>query len=463
MLFSSSIFLFLFLPIVLALYYFPPFKNRTYRNVLLFLASLGFYAWGEPVFVLIMLVSIVITWLLGKLIEKANAKKTRKTWVVIGSCYHIFMLFVFKYLTFLTGEIQSLFHQSSFVLRIALPLGISFFTFQLMSYLFDVYYEKVPAQKNVLYVGLYVSFFPQLIAGPIVRYVDIEQEIINRQENWGDFKSGVSRFIYGLAKKVLLADYLGYLSDLVFQGHAKSAVLTMWIGAIAYTLQIYFDFSGYSDMAIGLGRMFGFHFSENFNYPYISKTITEFWRRWHISLSSWFRDYVYIPLGGNRKGNKRQYLNLFVVWALTGIWHGANWTFLMWGLIYYVALVIEKALPVVKKNSVVSRIYTLLIVVLAWVIFNSVSVGAGVTFIGKMFGIGATGLFDANSISLLRNGGIVLLLGIILSMPVFKWLESKIKHNWQRTIMDLYGIILFALSIFRIVGSTYSPFIYFNF
>ena len=313
MVFSSTVFLFLFLPLTLCIYYNPWLKGRQFRNVFLLLSSLLFYAWGEPVFVCLMVLSIVVAYWVGRHLRGAR----RKSWLAAGVTFHVGLLFVFKYLTFVLGQLGLLVgNLESFA--IALPIGISFFTFQLLSYLFDVYYGKAEAQGNVLNLGLYIALFPQLIAGPIVRYEAIAIEIMNRRENLTDFSEGMLRFIYGLAKKVLIANYMGQLADTIFAMNGGVSVGTAWLGAVAYTLQIYFDFSGYSDMAIGLGRMFGFHFAENFNYPYIAKSATEFWRRWHISLGSWFRDYVYIPLGGNRCSKLRWVLNLFAVW------HGAN-------------------------------------------------------------------------------------------------------------------------------------------
>lgn len=318
MVFSSTVFLFLFLPLILIIYYNPIVKNRKFRNIFLLLVSLGFYAWGEPVFVFVMMLSIIINWFLALKIDK-NEKKKR--YVILAILYNVGLLFVFKYLSFFANNMGLLFKVDKITLNIALPIGISFFTFQMLSYVLDVYFNKAKVQKNLLYVGLYVSLFPQLIAGPIVRYETIANEIETRQENTKDFCDGIYRFVYGLGKKVLISNYVGLVVDNIFvsMNITPISTATAWLGAIAYTLQIYFDFSGYSDMAIGLGKMFGFHFNENFNYPYMAKSITDFWRRWHISLSTWFRDYVYIPLGGNRVSNKRHIFNLFIVWLLTGM------------------------------------------------------------------------------------------------------------------------------------------------
>jgi alginate O-acetyltransferase complex protein AlgI len=349
-------------------------------------------------------------------------------------------------------------------IRISLPIGISFFTFQLMSYLFDVYYEKAEVQKNPLYVGLYVSFFPQLIAGPIVRYEKIATEITERQESYDDVVLGMKRFIYGLAKKVLISNYVAQIADNVFDYLAGSTTVAMvWLGAICYTLQIYFDFSGYSDMAIGLGRMFGFHFDENFNYPYISKSVTEFWRRWHISLSSWFRDYVYIPLGGNRVSKFRWILNLFVVWLLTGIWHGANWTFVVWGLLYFAILLVEKLTGFTKKLGWLSHIYTMLIVIVAWVIFRADDMGAAFVYIGNMFGVGATGWWGAAVTDYLRATAVVLIASCIGMTPLVKKLFAKLQNTKFAFVESIWIAVIFVLSLLQVVSSTYNPFIYFNF
>ena len=345
MVFTSSVFLFLFFPALILLYYFPLLREIKIKNAILLISSLIFYAWGEPIYVFLMLFSIAVTYFLGLGLDKYSRKKCI---LISGISYHIIVLFIFKYLAFIVKEADLLFQKKE-QLSIAVPIGISFFTFQLLSYLFDVYYKKVAAQRNIFYLALYVAFFPQLIAGPIVRYNQIEEQIMHRELKIENFSMGMERFIYGMGKKVLIANYVAYISDRCFGIYRGESVMLAWLGAIAYTLQIYFDFSGYSDMAIGLGKMFGFQFSENFNYPYLSKSITEFWRRWHISLSSWFRDYVYIPLGGNRVCKAKWYRNLFIVWLLTGIWHGANWTFLMWGLCYFLLLIIEKSIRVKDK------------------------------------------------------------------------------------------------------------------
>lgn len=457
MVFSSTVFLFLFLPLTLCIYYNPWLTGRRFRNVFLLLVSLLFYAWGEPVFVFLMVLSIMVAFFVGRHLHG----KRRKYWLGAGVIFHVGLLFVFKYLTFVLGQF-GLLTGSWEGFAIALPIGISFFTFQLLSYLFDVCYGKAQAQDNVLNLGLYVALFPQLIAGPIVRYDAIAAEITARKENLTDFAEGMLRFIYGLAKKVLIANYMGQLADTVFAMDGSLSVGTAWLGAVAYTLQIYFDFSGYSDMAIGLGRMFGFHFAENFNYPYIAKSATEFWRRWHISLGSWFRDYVYIPLGGNRCSKLRWVLNFLAVWALTGIWHGANYTFLAWGLFYFVLLMIEKFTRLPEKIGAFAHIYAMVAVMVGWVMFRSENLGAGLNYIGMMFGAGSLGLTDDYFWLYLGQTYSVLIAGIILSLPVLPWL----KKNGGRLVENVEPVAvlgLFLLTLVVAVSASYNPFIYFNF
>lgn len=474
MVFSSTIFLLLFLPVVLVVYYNPLFKSRAYRNVILFFASIVFYAWGEPIFVFVLLLSIFITWSIGLIMEKGTIAH-KKLILAIGITLHVLLLFSFKYLGFIAQQLGLLIHRDFSSISIALPIGISFFTFQLMSYLFDIYYGKAQSQKNVLYVGLYVSMFPQLIAGPIIRYNEVADAIQHRKESRQDITAGVFRFIFGLAKKVLIANFVAQIADNIFaiSKSVELSVLGAWLGSITYALQIYYDFSGYSDMAIGLGKIFGFHFSENFNYPYVSKSITEFWRRWHISLSTWFRDYVYIPLGGSQVSKARWIRNLLIVWLLTGIWHGANWTFMLWGLFYFVMLLFEKLTDFTKKIGWFSHIYTMCIVLIAWVLFRSNNVGDAIKYVGYMFGIGSKGFTDASVTSYIINGKWILLFGFLLSMPVVPWLKKKISplqsslKNMNGLIFDviesLTVLILFVLSLLVTISSSYNPFIYFNF
>ena len=467
MVFSSTIFLFLFFPAVLLIYYNPWFRARRFRNGVLLGASLLFYAWGEPVFVFVLVLSIIITWRLGFALITSN-KTHKKAILYLGISFHVILLFCFKYLSFLSGQIALLFHQDTTGIQIALPIGISFFTFQLMSYLFDIYYGRVSPQENLLDLGLYISFFPQLIAGPIVRYNQIVQELAIREEKIDEVAEGMRRFVYGLAKKVLIANYLAQIADNTFDYMSQMSVMTAWLGSICYTLQIYYDFSGYSDMAIGIGRMFGFHFSENFNYPYISQSVTEFWRRWHISLSTWFRDYVYIPLGGNRVSKPRWIRNLFIVWLLTGIWHGANWTFLCWGLIYFFMLLFEKKGGLSKQHKtgwkrIVSVLYTMLVVNFAWVFFRSGSIREALSFIGVMFGAGAKGFADPSFTDTIRAGAMILSVSIVGAAPVFPTIAARLKRGGHMWIESIWMTVIFLLSVLQVVSSTYNPFIYFNF
>ena len=459
MVFSSTTFLFLFLPAVLLVYYNPIIKGRAFRNGLLLLSSLLFYGWGEPVFVFLMIFSIFVTWLCGLHIGHGSGKKV----LVVGTVYHVVILFIFKYLTFCASQLGLLLNKDFSFIRITLPIGISFFTFQLMSYLFDVYYGKANRQKNPFYVGLYVSLFPQLIAGPIVRYEEVEQEIIERKESFDDVCAGMMRFSCGLGKKILLSNYMAQIADNCFDYLSQMSVAMAWLGAIAYALQIYFDFSGYSDMAIGLGRMFGFHFSENFNYPYIAGSVTDFWRRWHMSLSTWFRDYVYIPLGGNRVSKRRRALNLFTVWLLTGIWHGANWTFILWGLVYYGFLMLEKQTKLLDKLGKLSHVYTRMVVLLLWVVFRATSLGSAFAYLGNLFGIGAAGLVDRQFFVYLRSTGLVLLLALIGCGPWVKNLFGKLQDKGLGWIEPVWVTVVFLASVLQAVSSTYNPFIYFNF
>lgn len=465
MVFSSTVFLFLFFPIVLAIYYNPFIKSRKFRNSFLLLASIGFYAWGEPIYVGLVLVSIVVTWILGLLIDQMKQKKMLITFGVI---YHIGILFVFKYLSFLSEELSRITNRQSIIIKIALPIGISFFTFQMLSYLFDVYYGKVKVQRNLLDLALYAALFPQLIAGPIVRYETIENEIRNRKETWEDFQEGLRRFVVGLGKKALLADFLASIVDPIFemQANTGAGLVTVWIGAIAYTLEIYFDFSGYSDMAIGLGRCFGFHFKENFNYPYVASSINEFWKRWHISLTDWFRDYVYIPAGGNRVTKFKHFRNTIIIWALTGIWHGANWTFLVWGLVFCIFQLWEKyVFKISDISKLIGHFITMVIVIINFVIFRSDSMLNAFRYIKDMFG--GHGLWDVSAERFLVNSLGTLIIAGVLCMPVVPKMKSLCMEKGQGLVYELVSnvilvVIIVLAAMFSISGG-YSPFIYFNF
>lgn len=485
MLFSSTIFLFVYLPIVLLVNCALRF-NRSAQNVFLCFASLFFYAFGEPVFVLVMMASIGLNWFFGLLVQKHRSHKHVKWIIALDVLINLSIIFVYKYLGFVLRNVNMIFNAHLKVPEIALPIGISFFTFQAISYVIDVYRGRGEAQRNLLNVGLYISFFPQLIAGPIVRYETIADQIRNRKENLQDFSDGVVRFIVGLGKKVLIANNMALIADHAFgfgngtvQWFGADIPLTAgmaWMGALAYTFQIYFDFSGYSDMAIGLGKMFGFHFDENFNYPYISRSITEFWRRWHISLSSWFRDYVYIPLGGNRvKTEARHIFNLFVVWLLTGIWHGANWTFILWGLTYFLLLTVEKGLGLHKDFksywiNAIKYIVTMFFVVLEWVLFRADSLADALHYIGCMFGSNGWGLSNPG-IFYLTQYKFFWCAAILGSLPLVPILRKKIqegklpvKASYAVDMVSggaLIGILLVSVS-YIVIGS-YNPFIYFNF
>jgi D-alanyl-lipoteichoic acid acyltransferase DltB (MBOAT superfamily) len=477
MVFSSTVFLFLFLPAAWMLYFNPLCKSRRSRNSILLVMSLLFYAWGEPVFVFVMMLSILVNWFLAIRIDDLSEDKKKKRYVLVAVIWNLGLLFVFKYLTFVIKNIGLLIGGGGISVDIALPIGISFFTFQILSYVLDVYYGNATVQKNVLDVALYVSMFPQLIAGPIVRYSVVADEIKNRRESLDNFVAGFERFIIGLAKKALLANYIAIMVDNIFLMDTRS-VATAWLGAVGYTLQIYFDFSGYSDMAIGLGRTFGFHFNENFNYPYISKTVAEFWRRWHISLSSWLRDYVYIPLGGNRKGTAKKCRNLLITFTLSGVWHGANWTFIFWGFYYGVLLSIGTLVknPIERINGrlhiekggwfdIVRLIRTFAIVCIGYVFFRSDNMHYAWQYLKGMFGVGAVGIADDVFAQYVSNAKFVLICGLVGSTPVIKWIHGRI-----RLPEYVYGIIetvcmavLAVVSVFVCIKSTYNPFIYFNF
>lgn len=458
MVFSSSIFLFVFLPVVFLLYFVSADK---YRNVILLLASLFFYSWGEPKNILVMLASILINYCMGFLVEKNKTR--RKLFLVLSVIYNLGVLFIFKYLNFTVDTINTVFGGNIKIRQILLPIGISFYTFQIMSYVIDVYRGNAKVQKNIINLALYVSLFPQLIAGPIVRYVDIEKQLNERKTTWEYAYAGIMRFSIGFSKKVLIADQLAKLADTVFGGQYPSAFLN-WAGIIAYALQIFFDFSGYSDMAIGLGKIFGFDFNENFNYPYISKSIQEFWRRWHISLSTWFRDYLYIPLGGSRAGNVRTYINLLIVFFMTGLWHGASFNFIVWGLFYAVFLIIERlglAEQLKKIPAVFSHIYALLVILIGWVFFRADNLTAAVEYIKGMFTLSGSDWTNFRFI-MTSEYWCLLAAGIIFSIPHTKIVE-KLKTSTGEIIYQTGVMMVFLLAVCYMVGSGYSPFLYFRF
>lgn len=471
MIFSSSVFLFGFLPLLFGLYF---LASKRYRNYVLLVFSLIFYGWGGPSYLILMIILVISDYVFAYLIHLSKKTWQRKLFLAIAVISNIGTLGYYKYTDFLIENINNIFGKSIAMQNIILPIGISFFTFQAMSYVIDVYREETKVQKNPFYVLLYVSLFPQLVAGPIVRYTTVENEIVDRSTSVEDFAVGVERFILGFAKKVIVSNNVGALADTIFGMKTIDAPLA-WLGALAYTLQIYFDFSAYSDMAIGLGRIFGFHFDENFNFPYISRSVSEFWKRWHISLSTWFRDYIYIPLGGNRKGMARQILNMFIVWACTGIWHGAEWNFILWGLYYFILLMIEKLFLLKfldKIPKVFAHIYTLLAVIFGWVLFrcDSGELSQCITYIKRMLRFKFTDIGVEQSIMYLNKYGLYIIIGIIFSFPIYRFAKAKIAEKCTGTTRILlagvgYAMLLglFFVSVLYLINSTYNPFIYFRF
>ncbi|MEW8966937.1 MBOAT family protein [Exiguobacterium alkaliphilum] len=476
MLFSSTIFLFWFLPIVLILYYVSP---RFLKNTVLLVASLLFYAWGEPIYTAVMLASIVMNYAFGLLVDNNRDNKKKAKWLVAGMVAgNVLLLSVFKYTSFIIENVNAITGLELTDPKIPLPIGVSFFTFQAMSYVIDVYRKDGKVQRNPLDLALYISLFPQLIAGPIVRYQTVADEINDRKETMDDFASGIQRFVIGLAKKMLLANNAGYVADQIFSQNAGEMSMGLaWIGIIAYSLQIYFDFSGYSDMAIGLGRMFGFHFLENFNYPYISKSVSEFWRRWHISLGSWFRDYVYIPLGGNRGSAWKLYRNLAIVWILTGVWHGASWTFIAWGAYYGLFIMLEraflgawlKALPAPLAHA-----FTLFVVIIGWVFFRADDFPYALSYLSAMFNLNGAPVWDSEAMFYFVQYGVILVIAMIAATPLPKLFGEKVLRleqdskklwvNYMAGFMRLgFMATIFIFAVSYIVASSFNPFIYFRF
>ncbi len=467
MLFSSIPFLFYFLPLVLVLYCLAP---RKYKNLVLLLCSLFFYFWGEPRYTILMLTTITICYVSGIFVEKHRGRALSKLFLWIGVGSSVFFLAFFKYADFFIDNINALLGVSIPLLKLALPVGISFYTFQSLSYVIDVYRGDVPAQKNYISLATYVVLFPQLIAGPIVRYTDVNEELESRTHSMEKFSAGAFRFTVGLAKKILIADQLGALCD-IFRASESPSVLFYWMYAIGASLQIYFDFSGYSDMAIGLGKIFGFRFLENFNYPYISKSITEFWRRWHMSLGSWFRDYIYIPMGGNRCSTLRWLFNIFVVWMFTGFWHGASWNFVLWGVYFAIFLILEKLWlgKILKKlPSVLSHIYLLFMVLISFVIFGAPSLGGILTDLGGMFGALSIPAVNSDTLYYLRSYAVVFVLAVIGATPVVKKLairfsESEKTKKIAGALEAPVMIVLLLLVTAYLVDGSFSPFLYFRF
>ena len=468
MVFSSMIFLCVFLPIVLIVYVVLP---KQLRNLWLLLASLFFYAFGEPKYILIMLFSTVFDYCNGRAIAFATEKGKHDTWgrviLALSVAGNLAILCFFKYTDFVLETVNRLAGTQFGLLQLALPIGISFYTFQTMSYTIDVYRGETPAQRNIISFGMYVCLFPQLIAGPIVRYKDVQKEVDTRTNSIDDVLHGLQRFLLGLGKKVLLANQIGALWDSikVLTGTDLSVALA-WLGAVAFTFQIYFDFSGYSDMAIGLGEMFGFHFPENFDHPYESKSITEFWRRWHMTLGTWFREYLYIPLGGNRKGMPRQIINLFAVWFLTGLWHGAGWNFILWGLYYFILLVLEKLVlrrVLEKIPNLLRHLYTLFFVVVGWVIFACDDLGLLGTYLKTMFGIGAP---LGNALALYEwdvQAPFLLILTVAATTIPVRLAKQLTRESQRASLLGVYTLMLLVLSMAFLVSGSYNPFLYFRF
>lgn len=467
MVFSTISFIYYFLPCVIIAYLVAPKK---FKNFVLFLSSMVFYFYGEPIYIFLMLGVILVAYISGLLIHKYKDTKLKKIFLIFSIAISLGSLCLFKYSDFVITNINDLFNADIELLRLAMPIGISFYTFQLLSYIIDVYKGKVKVQKNFLKLATYVSLFPQLIAGPIVRYETIENELDNRKHSFENFSYGVTRFVIGLSKKVLIANQLGELCNAFGVADEKSIVF-YWLYGIAFSLQIYFDFSAYSDMAIGLGRIFGFHFLENFNYPYISKSITEFWRRWHISLGSWFRDYVYIPLGGNRKGKLILLRNIFIVWFLTGLWHGANWNFVVWGLFFGVLLVIEKffLMKILEKlPKIIQNLYVLFLIMISFIIFNATNMEQALTNILGLFGVNGECFINKETLYYLKSYLVLLVVSIIGATPLLKTIVQKLKSNVKvrKTINVLEPVVLVMLLLIvtaYLVDNSYNPFLYFRF
>ncbi|MBQ3529970.1 MAG: MBOAT family protein [Oscillospiraceae bacterium] len=461
MLFSSIPFLYYFLPLVILCYFAVP---KSLKNSVLLVFSLGFYAWGEPRYVFLMLATIGLFYGCGLAIGKAQTTTWKRVWLIVSVVVSLGLLAVFKYADFFIGNFNAATGLSVPLLRLALPIGISFYTFQSLSYTIDVYRGNVPVQKNPVSFAAYVTLFPQLIAGPIVRYIDVARELDRRTHSWENAACGLRRFLLGLGKKILVADQFALLIKLFRQSQGQS-VLFYWMYAIAFMLNIYFDFSGYSDMAIGLGRIFGFHFNENFNYPYISKSVTEFWRRWHISLGSWFRDYVYIPMGGNRVKRPRWVLNILTVWLLTGLWHGASWNFVLWGLLFAFLLLVEKWIPALQKlPAVCKHFYVLLLVCISFVLFNAETIAQAGADLQSMFGLAGLPLVTGETLYYLKSFGVLFIAGIVGATPIVKSLACRIGKTPVGSVLEpILLIALLLLCTAYLVDGSFSPFLYFRF
>ncbi len=462
MLFSSISFLYYFLPAVLILYFITP---KPLKNTVLLISSLVFYGWGEPKYVFLMVATVLLGYVFGLLIEKTRGKKASKVFLVLSVLSSLAGLGYFKYADFFISNFNAVTGLSVDLLKIALPIGISFYTFQILSYTVDVYRGDAAAQKNPINLATYIALFPQLIAGPIVRYTDIELQLKTRTHSFDKAADGIRRFILGLSKKIILANTLGQLGEMFLQSTDLS-VLYYWLYAVSFMLQIYFDFSGYSDMAIGLGKLFGFDFMENFNYPFISKSITEFWRRWHISLGSWFRDYVYIPLGGNRVRKCRMLFNIFAVWFLTGFWHGAEWNFIIWGIYFGIMLTLEKFFYIKKleKHKVAGHFYVLFFVTISFMIFAAGNLTQAVSYVGGMFGANNLPLISTEFLFALKNYGFVLVIAAVGATPIPKLLVGKIKKSIAYDVLEIVVLaLLLIITTGYLADGSFNPFLYFRF
>lgn len=465
MLFSSISFLFYYLPIVLILYLAVPQKAKNY---VLLVSSIFFYAWGEPRYIVLMVVTILLGYGSGLIIERLKNQNGKKAVLIVSVCLCLGILGFFKYTDFLVDTFNSVTRMNIPLLRLTLPIGISFYTFQLISYIIDVYRGTTEAQKNPVKLAVYISMFPQLIAGPIVRYIDIKEQLLVRKISWEKFSYGVTRFCMGFGKKILLANTLGELTN-VYKNQDTPTVVFTWMYAIATMLQIYFDFSGYSDMAIGLGSILGFDFPENFKHPFMSKNATEFWRRWHITLGSWFRDYLYFPMGGSRVNRARHFLNLFVVWMATGLWHGANWNFVLWGLFFAAILIIEKygLLKVLAKSDIVGHIYCLLVVMISFIIFDNTIITEGFTRIGYLIGIGDVRFCSGNTLFYLKDYAVVLIIAAIGSTEFPMWLVGKLKAGKAGCVINIlepvFNLALLIIGTAFLINGSFNPFLYFRF
>ena len=466
MVFSSIPFIFFFLPIFLIIYYVVPFKVK---NVILLIFSLIFYAWGEPVYILLMIFSSVLDYVNGRLLEKYEKKRIRNFILLESVIVNLLLLSFFKYSDFLIESINSIFNTSIPLLNLPLPIGISFFTFQTMSYTIDVYRKEVPAEKSFIHFMTYVSMFPQLIAGPIVRYETVHKELENREINLDNFSNGLVRFLEGLFKKVLIANTLGFLWISILNDFTSFSSMTLFLGILSFAFQIYFDFSGYSDMAIGMGKMLGFHYLENFNYPYISKSITEFWRRWHISLSTFFKDYVYIPLGGNRCSTIKNIRNILIVWMLTGLWHGASWNFIIWGIYFGIILILEKFVLkkyLEKMPNFLRHLYSILLILIGWLIFAFEDMNVLLEYSKRLFGF-ETRFIDNDFLFFIKNYLVFIVIAMIFSTPITRIIKEKIAKARYKNIYNIgifiSFIFLFMIVISFLVSDTYNPFLYFRF